>query len=245
MRQSILVVLILVLVGLIAWDTVRSVTESASGSHASAAGRTPTADETLPQAAADPRRASRLLLRRDAAQTYLDSLLLSTDSLVRRWPDEAAQRLRIAIVEGGSEDYTPELAGHVRDAAARWERAGVGLWFTFVTDTAAAHVVVRWQQSFEHLQRAGQTDLTWNRRGDLRRAAVVLAIRNDDGQRLPETALLGVAVHELGHAIGLPHSWDPRDVMFPTTMTADISPRDRATATLLYRLPPGSVKEIP
>jgi len=47
----------------------------------------------------------------------------------------------------------------------------------------------------------------------------------------------------VGHALGLPHSADSNDVMFPATRSGAISKRDRRTALLLYHLPPGSVRD--
>jgi predicted Zn-dependent protease len=78
----------------------------------------------------------------------------------------------------------------------------------------------------------------------VRRATLSLALRTNTGVSLGENALLAVALHEVGHAIGLPHSADTSDVMFPSTRTTRLSGRDIHTATILYRLPTGSVKDL-
>jgi YD repeat-containing protein len=101
---------------------------------------------------------------------------------------------------------------------------------------------VHWIDRFD-FDRAGQTDLTWDQQGRVRRAAVSLALRTSTGVTFNDSALLAVAVHEAGHAIGLPHSADSNDVMFSSTRTGDLSARDIRTATVLYQLPPGSVRD--
>jgi predicted Zn-dependent protease len=73
-------------------------------------------------------------------------------------------------------------------------------------------------------------------------AYVSLATRNAGDSAFTDEAMLGAAVHELGHAMGLPHSADSGDVMFPVTRVTTVSGRDRATARLLYALPPGSLR---
>ena len=88
-------------------------------------------------------------------------------------------------------------------------------------------------------------DLTWDQLGHVRHAAISLAVRTNTGVPLPEDALLAVAVHETGHALGLPHSADSADVMFPATRTSELSGRDLRTVDLLYDLTPGSVRELP
>lgn len=212
----------------------RATTEPPPSTPAPSSG-TPTLDRLA-------RLAARQQLSRAAGSTYLDSLILSTDSVVRRWPDRHGQPLRVAIIEGGPATYEPRMAGYLMKALERWEEAGAGVRFTTVGDTASADILVRWIDHFD-FDRAGQTDLTWDQAGRVRKAAILLAIRTNTGVVLPDAALLTVAVHEAGHALGLPHSPDTNDVMFPATQTGVLSERDRRTAQVLYQLPTGPVRD--
>ena len=190
------------------------------------------------------RLAARQQLNRWAGLTYLDSLIASTDSVVRRWPDRSGTPLRVAIIEGGPSAYHPRMAGYVREALGLWEGAGAGVRFTTISDTATAEILVRWIDHFD-FDRAGQTDLTWDQAGRVRKAAILLALRTNTGVALPDAALLTVAVHEAGHALGMPHSPDSNDVMFPATQTGSLSERDRRTVQVLYQLPTGPVRDVP
>jgi hypothetical protein len=189
------------------------------------------------------RLAARQQLNREAGQTYLDSLIISTDSVIRRWPDRSGVPLRVGIVEGGPAGFQPKMAGYMREALARWELAGTGIRFMTTSDTTQADILVHWIDHFD-FDRAGQTDLTWDQAGRVRKASILLALRTNTGVVLPDPALLTVAVHEAGHALGLPHSPDSNDVMFPATQTAILSERDRRTAQILYQLPVGPVRDF-
>lgn len=190
-------------------------------------------------------RLARLAVRRQLAgsadRTYLDSLIATTDSVIRRWPDRNGAPLKVLLVEGETPGYAPRMGALVRQALGRWIDAGIGVTFGEARDTSDADIVVRWIDRFD-IDRAGQTDLTWDQAGRVRRATISLAMRSSAGAALTDAALLSVAVHETGHAIGLPHSADSNDVMFPSTRTARLSERDVRTAQLLYQLPPGSIK---
>ena len=137
------------------------------------------------------------------------------------------------------------MADFVREGASQWEAADLGLWFSFTGDTTDADIVFQWRESFGNGNQAGVTDLRWSNSGRVVRAYVSLATRNAGDSLFTDDALLGAAVHELGHAMGLPHSTESTDVMFPVTRVTVPSARDRATVRLLYALPPGSLRAPP
>jgi len=242
--QRLLVLLIVALVALLAAGTIRR-SRAEVPARAAGSARESVAGAAAPGARDSARNAARALLARRTGQTYLDSLLVSTDSLVRRWPDRGGAPIRIALLEGGTPDYGARMAGFVREAASRWEAAGTGWRFGFTGDSAEADIVVRWRASFGNGNQAGVTDLRWTNAGPVRHAYVSLATRNEGDSLFSDEALLGAAIHELGHAMGLPHSADSADVMYPVTRVTTISDRDRATARLLYALPPGSLRAPP
>jgi hypothetical protein len=204
---------------------------------------TPAAESATPTLARLARLAARQQLKRVARTTYLDSLIANTDSVVRRWPDRYGVPLRVSMIEGGPTGYAPRMAGFVQDALGRWEDADIGVHFLITPDTTDADILVRWIDHFE-FDRAGQTDLTWDQMGRVRKAAISLSLRTNAGFPLPDAALLAVAVHEAGHALGLPHSADSNDVMFPSTHTGVLSERDRHTAEILYQLNPGPIRDL-
>lgn len=175
-------------------------------------------------------------------ESYLPSMLVESDSLLRRWTERTADPLRVHLQPGRVSGYSPDLREASRAAFVRWERAGgIPVRFVFVNDSAEADVVVRWIERFP-LRRAGQADIRWNGAGWIISGTLTLATHTSEGFQLPEDAVYTVALHEIGHLLGLGHSDDSLDVMYPTTAVHDITPRDRHTARLLYAVPPGSLR---
>ena len=194
--------------------------------------RTPTIDLLA-------RLASKRRLAQAAPYTYFDSLMADTDSLLRRWNEERPLYVALRLDPGRPD---PQLETLVRRAIAVWEAVALPIRFGMTGDTSTAQMVVRSTERLDH-GLVGRTDLTWSQAGDIRSATITLAQRDSTGKPIAPAAALGIAIHEFGHALGLAHSGNPGDVMYPVSGSGRLSARDRATIELLYQLPLGKLRE--
>jgi hypothetical protein len=135
-------------------------------------------------------------------------------------------------------DWHPSYVAVAREAFRAWALAAP-LTFAFTDDSAAAEIRVRWVDSLAAETQVGNNRLVYDEAGVVVAAEVTLAVHDTRGEPLPADVLRVVALHEVGHAIGLAHSPDARDVMAARydRGTTAISGADARTARLLYALP--------
>ena len=181
-------------------------------------------------------------LQRGAPGTYISELLFFRDSSLARWPERRAQPLRVWVQTWSDlPDWDPEFPGLVRGAFQAWEGTGIPLSFSFVRDSASAEVHVTWTDRFDE-EISGKTVWAHDDKWWIVEANIVLALHHHTGDVLEPAAVRAIALHEVGHLIGLDHTADPSNIMTPRIRVRELSAADRATAQLLYMLPPGTVR---
>jgi len=181
-------------------------------------------------------------IRASAGLTYLNEILAATpDSALHRWDGRVASPVRVSLVGAAVANFQPAFLDAVRAAFQRWQDAGVPVRFEFDGDSSLAEVRLRWRIQFE-TERSGQTDLQWDQDGHITSGVITLATFDPKGQPLGPDEVRVMAVHEIGHLLGLDHSPDPGDLMYAQPKVRDLSPRDIATVLLLYDLAPGTLR---
>ncbi len=176
-----------------------------------------------------------------AAGTYIDRILADRDSTIERWPDHLGRPLRIwidssATISGAQASFPAA----VRNAFSEWAVAGIPMRFAFVSSPRDAEVRVRWTDHLDH--KTGSTTWRTDRNGWLVSGDITLATHVSDGQPLDARGMRAIALHEVGHALGLSHSVDPHDIMAPLVRVDGLSAPDRGTVKLLYSLPAGHIR---
>ncbi len=176
-----------------------------------------------------------------APGTYIDRILVDRDSTIERWSDHVRRPLHIWIDSSsamtGVQSHFPAV---VRAAFSAWAETGIPVRFLYVGSARDADVRIRWTDHLDH--KTGSTTWRTDRGGWLLNSDITLATHLSDGHPLDARGMRAIALHEVGHALGLSHSTDANDIMAPLVRVDSLSVPDRSTIKLLYSLPAGHIR---
>jgi hypothetical protein len=173
--------------------------------------------------------------------TYMDDILAARSNNVARWVDRSENPITVWVQpRPGLRDFWPQFRDRARDAFYTWSAAGVPLHFLFVDDSATAEVRLRWVDRFNDAA-AGKTYWARDQNWWIVDADIEIALHRSTGEAYDGQAIRAITLHEVGHLIGLDHSSHPDDIMAARVHVMGLSQADLRTASLIYKLPPGSV----
>jgi hypothetical protein len=181
------------------------------------------------------------LLRDANGATYMDAILAARGGNVARWVERQRNPITVWVQPRTTlKDFWPTFIDRTHDAFYTWAASGVPMRFLFVDDSAHAEVHVVWVDRFDD-SAAGKT--YWSRDPNwwIVGADIEIALHRPTGEAYDDQMIRTIALHEVGHLIGLDHSPNVDDIMSPKVHVTSLSAADLRTAALIYKLPPGPV----
>jgi hypothetical protein len=177
--------------------------------------------------------------------TYMDAILAARDGNVARWVERRGDPVTVWIQPTTTlRDFWPDFRERTRDAFYTWAASGVPMRFLFIDDSSKAEVHVVWVDRFDD-SAAGKTFWSRDKNWWIIGADIEIALHRPTGEAYDQQMIRTIALHEVGHLIGLDHSPNPDDIMAPKVHVTALSAADLRTAALIYKLPPGAVTKPP
>lgn len=166
----------------------------------------------------------------DNSNNYLHNAIDGTGK-VHKWTKKT-----IAIWVANSSYQTT-----VYQAFAKYNKTFPELFkFMITQDRKKADIVVDMVNYLENSSggnyyKQGNTDLNYNQKGEINSAHIRLLPIDNSGNYISKAKLYAIAVHEIGHAIGIMgHSQNSNDVMYGFSATGEFSSKDKETIRLMY-----------
>ncbi len=190
----------------------------------------------------DARATARAKLRNGQAGTYISEILLERDSALARWHDRPLQPVTVWVQSAPQlDDWNDDYVQSVANAFRSWDAVELPIRFKVVPDSAAAEVHVTWVDRFD-APISGRTRWSRDDKWWIINASIVLAVHHQQGEVLDKSAMKAMALHEVGHLLGLDHTIDPGSIMAPRVRVRDLTDVDKATIKLIYSIPAGALR---
>ena len=150
-------------------------------------------------------------------------------------------RVRLEVLDEVNDAWRYEGGHRLDQALAAWNEIGIPVRMLRAAkgDSATVRVVVMRRLPLDRndpiaAYRAGVTHLTFDAAGAIVGAQILVAEQTPRGESYSSADQVATLLHELGHALGLPHSTNPYAVMSSRTVVSSITATDVSLARSVY-----------
>ena len=167
------------------------------------------------------------------------AIIVSSITIFSILPDAEAKTWKVHIIDMPKQWQSQ--FGHLYDEGTKyWEEQIPGTYFTEIAYREKADFAIQWSSKFEG-DRLGYYTTDVDNDFGIPFIAITIGYMDDDESIKwqdrkfnlvdPEYAKL-ITIHELGHAIGLDHSKNPDDIMYPSIYNYDLWLSQKQSAVL-------------